>query len=322
VRLSKEINVFSSPQNGHFIEPEITIGLCVKNFEKYIAGAIESIVKQDFPKELSELIVVDGYSTDKTVNIIEQYVSKTKVLCRILYENKGLGVARQLVVDNAHGKYIVWVDGDLLLSKDYVRCLFNFMNQNPNIGIAKGKYSLESGANYVATLEIYARAAMKMVDFNSKINTDSIGTAGSIYRLIAIRQAGGFDTEIKGYGEDWDAERRVAKCGWSLGTLNVYYRDYERYGLNWKSLWKKYKQRGRDSYRIFYKNRSSIELYRWSPFAGLINGLSHSKSLYKLTQNMLAFLMPFQYVFKQSAWCYGFLIGQSNSNKLNHKKWN
>jgi glycosyltransferase involved in cell wall biosynthesis len=293
--------------------PQITIGLCVKDFEKHIGDTITCILAQDFPLDLMELVVVDGCSKDHTIDIIKKQVSKTRMPFRIFFENQGLGVARQIVVDNARGEYVIWIDGDLVLSDDYVRRLYDFMNQNPKVGIAKGKYSLVPGADYVSTLEIYSRAAMKMVDFNAKINTSSMGTAGSIYRLIAIKQAGGFDKGIKGYGEDWDAERKVKACGWSLATLNVYYRDYERYGLRWKDIWKKYQRRGSDSHHIFFKNRGSIELYKWSPFAGFVSGLLHASLLYKLIGKKLAFLLPIQYTLKQSAWCFGFLMEQLHS---------
>jgi glycosyltransferase involved in cell wall biosynthesis len=290
----------------------VTIGLCVKDFEKYVGDTMASLLGQDFPLELTELIVVDGHSKDKTIDVIEQYVSRAKLPCRIFYENKGLGVARQIVVDNARGEYILWVDGDLFLSSNYMRRLFNLMSQNANLGIAKGKYSLEPGANRISTLEIYARFAMKMVDFNSRIATDSMGTAGCIYRVEAIRQAGGFDATISGYGEDWDAERRVRSCGWSLSILDVYYRDYERYGLSWKDIWSKYQRRGRDLYGIFRRNSCSIELHKWSPFAAILLGLRHSSVLYRMIGKKLAFLLPVQYAFKQSAWCFGFLLEQLN----------
>jgi glycosyltransferase involved in cell wall biosynthesis len=294
--------------------PQITIGLCVKDFERHIGDTMVCLLAQDFPLDLAELVVVDGCSKDRTIDIIRQHVSKTGMSLRVFFEKQGLGVARQIVVDNARGEYVIWIDGDMVLSDDYVRRLYDFMNQNPEVGIAKGKYSLAPGADYVSTLEIFARAAMKMVDFNAKIETSSMGTAGSIYRVEAIKQAGGFDKGIKGYGEDWDAERRVKACGWSLATLDVQYRDYERYGLSWKDVWNKYQRRGKDSYNIFCKNRGSIELYRWSPFAGFVSGLLHASVVYKLIGKKLAFLLPIQYALKQSAWCFGFLRGQLHSD--------
>ena len=303
-------------QSAKLPRPLVTIGLCVKNCEKYIGDTMASLIAQDFPPELIELIAVDGYSKDKTLSVIKRCISATRIPYKVFYENKGLGVARQIAVDNAQTEYIVWVDGDLVLSKNYISKLFRSMRQDLKLGIAKGKYSLEPGANYVGTLEIYARAAMKLVDFNSKIKTSSMGTAGCMYRVKAIRQAGGFDARIGGYGEDWDAERRVAARGWSLGILDVCYRDYERYGLTWKDIWRKYLRRGRDSVRFFQTDRYSMELYRWTPLAAFVSGLQHSSLIYRLTGNKIAFLLPIQYAFKQSAWCFGFLQNRPHSETI------
>lgn len=254
-----------------------------------------------------ELVVVDGYSKDKTLDIIEQQVSKTNMVYRIFFEKVGLGAARQIVVDKARGEYIVWVDGDLVLLRDYVRRLFQLMEANPVVGIAKGKYSLVPGQNSLATLEIYSRAASKMgVNFDTDIKTSSMGTAGCIYRVKAIREIGGFDQAIVGYGEDWDAEYRVRAAGWLLRIADVYYRDYERRGLTWRSVWQKYLRRGYDSYLIYHKHEGSIELHKWTPFAAFVSGFLHSLLLYRLTGKKIAFLLPFQYAFKMTAWCLGF----------------
>jgi glycosyltransferase involved in cell wall biosynthesis len=277
---------------------------------------MSSLIAQDFPFEHVELIVVDGCSKDRTLDIIKKYVLKVDMRCRIFHENQGLGEARQIVVDNANGEYIFWLDGDLVLSKDYLRILFQLISKNPRIGIAKGKYSLEPGANSVATLEIYSRAASKMVDFNSQIETNSMGTAGCIYRVQAIREIGGFDRGIKGYGEDWDAEYRVRVAGWLLSTVDVYYRDYERHGLTWKSIWRKYLRRGVDSRYILKKNRNAIELYKWTPPAALISGLFHALTLYKFTHKKIVFFLPVEQVFKMTAWYTGFLKTAFASAKI------
>lgn len=290
--------------------PSVTIGLCVKNSGSLIEETLSSLLSQGFPLERLELIVVDGYSSDKTVDTIRGRISGTEIKCRVFYESKGLGTARQMVVDNALGEYILWLDGDLILSSSYLRKLTEFMDQNPKVGITKGKYSLTPGANHAATLEMYSRAAGKMIDFNSKIETNSMGTAGCIYRTQAIRQAGGFDKAIRGYGEDWDAEYRVRSAGWLLETVDAYYQDYERRGLTWNSVWQKYVRRGRDSRFFVRKNKGSIELYKWIPPAAFLSGLLYSLRLYRLTCRKIVFLLPIQHVFKMTAWLMGFMKKQ------------
>jgi glycosyltransferase involved in cell wall biosynthesis len=288
-------------------KPLVTVGLCVKDSENFIEETLSSLMNQNFPFGFIEVVVVDGCSRDRTIDIIKKYLSKKNIRYRIFCENQGLGAARQIVVDNARGEYIVWIDGDLTFSRDYIRLLVQLMNRNSNVGIAKGRISLTPGANFIATLEIYSRAAGKMIDFNSKIGTDSMGTAGCIYRTKAIRQVGGFDVDIKGYGEDWDAEYRIREAGWSLQTADVEYRDYERRGLTWKNVWHKYSVRGQNSRDYFLKNRRSMELYKWTPMAALISGFLHSLTLYKLTRRKIVFLLPIQHAFKMTAWFLGYL---------------
>lgn len=282
----------------------------MRNSSATLHEAVESIISQDFPHELMEVIFVDDGSEDNTLSIIKEYVSRMDIDAKVFHTNwQGLGFARNIVVENARGEYIIWVDGDMVLSREYVRRQAEFMEQHPNVGIAKGKYGLNPGANWIATLEIFSRAAGKMADFNYKTKTRSkaLGTGGSIYRINAIRQVGGFDENVKGYGEDWDAEYRIRAAGWLFYTMEAVFRDYERCGLTWKDLWRNYSRRGYDLYYFFRKNRGIIKFYKMLPPAAFLSGLFHSLTIYKLTRQKKVFLLPLQYTFKMTAWCLGFI---------------
>ena len=286
----------------------VTVGLVVKNNENTIRQAIGSVIDQDFPHECMELIVIDGNSGDSTVPIIQQELSKSDLPLRILRENAGLGYARQLVVDNALGNFIVWVDGDMVLSKDFVRKQVAFMEQNPKVGVAKGQLTLEPSDNTLGTLEAFSRAAGKMVDYRSKKAFSKVlGTSGCIYRTFVIVQAGGFAKDLRGYGEDWDLEIRVRAAGWSLLTTDAKYLDYERKGLTWKALWNRYWRRGYDTHYFLHKNGALIKHYRMFPPAAFLFGLISAHKLFKITQKKVVFLLPFQHVFKMTAWYVGFL---------------
>jgi glycosyltransferase involved in cell wall biosynthesis len=285
----------------------------VKNGASTIREAIESIINQDFPSESMELVIVDGYSEDKTLSIIKDSLKNTDIKSKIFYENKGLGYARQMLVDQAEGNYIVWVDSDMVISEDYVSKLVDFMERHPEVGIAKGKQAWES-RNLLGILEAYSRAASKLVDYSSeKARSKSLGTSGSIYRIETIRQVGGFDGNLRGYGEDWDIEIKTRAAGWSLRTTDSKFLDYERHGLTWKNLWSRYWRRGYDTHYFLHKNRGLLNHYRMFPPAAFITGLLHAHTLFKLTAEKKAFLLPFQYVFKMSAWYIGFIRSHLNS---------
>jgi len=286
----------------------------VRNCESYIKDAIDSILNQDFPHGFMEVIVVDGYSKDRTVKVLKELLRNSDIKTRIFFEDKGLGVARQMVVDNAIGDYIIWVDGDMMLSTDYLRKLVDFISKHPEVGIVKGKQALQPGENLLATLEAYSRAAGRMVDYQSeKRSSKALGTAGALCRTRALIDAGGFDKSLRGYNEDWDIEIRVRAKGWSLHTIDAFYLDYERRKISWNDLWSRYWLRGYYTHYFLQKNKGMLKHYRIFPPAAFLGGLLHAFALFKKTCQKTVFLLPFQHVFKMTAWYVGFIKSHLDS---------
>ena len=294
---------------------QVTIGICVRNCENSLKEAIDSIINQDFPHEFMEVIFVDDGSEDKTALIIREYASKMGIRAKVFsIPKKGLGHARNIVIANAEGEFILWVDGDMVLLQNYVKKLTEFMRQHPEIGIAKGRMSLKSSANLLGSLEIYSRVVSKMVDYNSeKAFSKSLGTGGSIYRTEAAKEAGGFDEKIKGYGEDMDIEIRVKADGWSFGMVKAEFLDYERYGVIWNSLWNRYWNRGHHMHYFLHKNRGLLRHYRMLPSVAFFSGFLDAHVLFKLTRKKKVFLLPIPYLFKMTAYYFGFITSHFNS---------
>ena len=283
----------------------------MKNGETYIGEAIKSVADQDFPHELMEIILVDDGSTDRTLSIISKAVAEMDVKSKIFHhEWKGLGFSRDIVVKNAVGKYIIWVDYDNLLFKNHVSKQVKFMEKNPKVGMAAGRFKSRPETNIVSTREgkewevSYSQMQGKMVD--STMGHFCGGGGGSIYRVDAIRNAGGFDRNIKGAGEDYDAERRMTKMGWLLyaGTEAQF---YHRCKKTWKAIWRENFWYGYGGHYLSHRKikpvvpNFALTRLRYYLFIG-----------YKLTRQKVAFLFPIQQTFKKIAWLFGFARAHSD----------
>jgi glycosyltransferase involved in cell wall biosynthesis len=264
------------------------------------------MLSQDYPHELIEIIFVDDGSVDDTFNIIKKYLLKIDMYVKLFKQKwKGLGPSRNVVVENASGDYIVWVDADMILPKDHVRKQVEFMEKNPNVGIAKARYGFLGDDNLVAMLEDIPY----LVD-DFKMKPKFPGTGGSIYRVKAIRQVGGFDNNLVSVGEDQDAAYQVKTGGWLIKKSNAFF--FELREQNWGDLWKKYLWYGYGNYFLHKKNKLIFKLYKMIPPAGFIAGILYSFEGYKLVgRKIVLFLLPFHYFFKTTAWCLGFFYAFS-----------
>lgn len=309
--------------NLHFISKDktgimVTIGICVRNCEKTIAQVIESIMSQDFPHDQMEVIFVDDGSCDKTLQIINSFAPKMDFGFRILSNGwRGLGTARQTVLNHANGKYIIWVDGDTFLSTDYVRKQVNFMERNPKVGIANGmcwnpkKMSKLKNLSLVAFLEWMGFVAVD-INYGGRSFEKLPGTAGSIYRVEALKSVGGFDERIKGAGEDLDAAFRIRKSGWQiyLATDGTFYTNRKE---TWAELFNQYRWHGYGCHFVVHKNKGIGKLYDMIPPAAFLSGLLYSLVAYRSTHRKVVFLLPFHFVFKQIAWWFGFIKSHFDS---------
>lgn len=97
----------------------------VRNEEKFIGESLSAILKQNYPAEKMEVVIVDGMSSDKTVEMIEHLAGLYKVRVIVIKNPKGIAAAGlNAALERSVGKIIVRVDGHTVIEPDYVsRCV-------------------------------------------------------------------------------------------------------------------------------------------------------------------------------------------------------
>ena len=107
---------------------DISILMPVYNAEKYLNETIDTIKNQSFSNW--ELIIVDDGSIDNSKEICTKLMNDDKRIKYIFQENLGVSHTRNVALENAQGKYIVFVDSDDLIHEDYLKILINSIEKN------------------------------------------------------------------------------------------------------------------------------------------------------------------------------------------------
>ena len=108
-------------------------------------------------------------------------------------------------------------------------------------------------------------------------HSQASSSSGSVYRLEAAKQVGGFEKAIKGAGEDTDIAYRILEAGWKIFiTTNGFLIDYN---TKFKQVWKKSIWYGYGAHFIVHKHIELRDIiYKSSPLAGLMQGVLASYS--------------------------------------------
>lgn len=109
--------------------PLVSVEMVTYNAEKYLRGAIESILAQTY--ENFELVIVDDGSTDNTRQIVESFSDKRIRYFYKTHKNRWAGT--NYAIAHAKGKYILAVDSDDSIAPDYIEKMIIFAEQLPEV---------------------------------------------------------------------------------------------------------------------------------------------------------------------------------------------
>lgn len=101
----------------------ISIIIPFYNAEQYIGKCIESITNQTYSN--LEIILINDGSTDKSLNIVNEFSQMDDRIKIINKQNEGVSSARNEGLKNATGNYICFVDSDDYIEKDCLQILYN-----------------------------------------------------------------------------------------------------------------------------------------------------------------------------------------------------
>lgn len=116
--------------------PKISIIMPVLNEEKHLATTLDSLISNNYPNELLEIIALDGGSTDLTLAILERYTRAYGFIRTVTNPDKTVPYALNLGVSLAEYDIVMRVDAHAVYSQGYIQnCVESLLQgKGDNVG--------------------------------------------------------------------------------------------------------------------------------------------------------------------------------------------
>lgn len=118
--------------------PKVSVLMAVKDGEKYVRAAIESILTQTFSD--FECIIINDGSNDATADIISEY-SDSRIIFLSNQSNLGLSKSLNIGLEKARGIYLARMDADDIAVSDRLSLQVNHLDMHPEIAVLGGGFS-------------------------------------------------------------------------------------------------------------------------------------------------------------------------------------
>ena len=109
-------------------QPQVSIIVPVYNVENYIERCLNSLVNQTF-KDI-EIITINDGSTDKSLELLNKYAKEDIRISVIDLGDEGVSYCRNLGIEKANGKYIMFVDSDDWIDSSMVEVMYKKAEEN------------------------------------------------------------------------------------------------------------------------------------------------------------------------------------------------
>jgi GT2 family glycosyltransferase len=208
----------------------VAVTIVTYNSGRFIKRCLESVLAQKYPRK--EIIVIDNASTDGTIDILEQFEDR----CKIVYndENIGFSAAQNQAIRLSGSEWVLTLNPDVLLLPNFIQALVDAGQMHPKIGTVCGKLLailatfdlpdkplVDSTGIYFTPMLRHLDRGSQEVDNGHYLNHEYVfgaTAAAALYRREMIEDilvdGEFFDEEFFVYREDADVAWRAQLFGW------------------------------------------------------------------------------------------------------------
>lgn len=206
-------NKFSSTLKKSNYLPFVSIIIPVYNEEKVIERTIDSVLKIHYTN--SEVIVVDNGSNDKSLEILEKYKNKIKILSEL---KKGKANAVNRGIKSSKGEILVVMDADTVVKPDSIFNIVQPFENNPNLGAVTGNIKIANPTNIHTKIQVLEYALASQISkaaLASQSAVTIVSGAFGAFRRSAVLENNQSIFSNDTLTEDLDASISILKRGYT-----------------------------------------------------------------------------------------------------------
>ena len=133
---------------------QLSVIIPMYNVEKYIHKCIYSVVQNNLKSDDFEIIIVDDESPDNSLSIATEIAKEFDNITIISQKNKGLGGARNTGIQNAKGKYVLFLDSDDFYTPNSLETILKIAFDNELEILEFGAIVVDSTNKIISTVAI------------------------------------------------------------------------------------------------------------------------------------------------------------------------
>lgn len=163
----------------------VSIIIPCRNEENFIAKCLDSVVNNDYPKHMYEILVVDGMSEDKTREIVNEYCKKSPLVRIVDNPKKIVPTGLNIGIQSAKGEVIIRMDAHAIYDKSYIKKSVDYLN----------RYSAD---NVGGIWRIIPRKSSFLAKAIALISVSTFGVGSAHYRIAKAKTPKWVDTVFGG----------------------------------------------------------------------------------------------------------------------------
>lgn len=204
----------------------LSLSIPTYNRANSLLVTLHSVARQSADKALWECIVVDNNSTDKTKQVVNDFIlSHPNLNIRYIFEpNQGVAYARNAGIKASRGDIISFIDDDERITSDFISAYIELFDSYPDAMAAGGRNIAEYPEGRADWISHYTEQPIAFpIDFGEHIipfpKRATPGSGNMAVRRSTLNDVGLFNTDLgrvgnnTSGGEDFDLFERIAERG-------------------------------------------------------------------------------------------------------------